>query len=178
MIRKRCFLLILTFLVCCLVGCNPNHLTKQQLLIGKWTLKLKKSTFYIDDIEQSSNLLTTTATSYATLQFNKDGTFNSDNHLSFTTGSATLTAIYSVNGTYTYTGTAFSMSYPVGGTSIVLNGGGSGPPPVVNLVQHDEAITFLSATVLIIHADELYTYQTANNLQGYRYANDYLYNKP
>jgi len=188
--KKLYFLLLAFALTCFIASCNKDGSgsvnAHQGLIVGTWNLQQEDWAQYVDGVEQidTSYLATVNSTSY--VKFNATGTFSSVSHsVSFITGgnnlgngSTNVASVDSVSGTYSYTGSAFSISSPVAGFSNVTGSFGAATEVAVfKIVSQSAQISQLTASKLNMHVEYIYTATTSTGSKTYKNEMDLYYTK-
>ncbi|HVW14938.1 MAG TPA: DUF5004 domain-containing protein [Mucilaginibacter sp.] len=187
--RRSIFFTISTLLACGFFSCKkdvkgtdgPVPSNQQNLLIGKWMLQQEQFTRYVDSAKQLDTTFDTSANNLASIQFNKDGTFDSQssfyspgtaNQAPFTSGGAS-------SGNYVFVGNTFGLSDSINGLrhGVDFFGGTitSGSAPVITPVSNLAEIKLLTSSKLNIHTVFVCSYLINGIVQTYKMTDDYYY---
>jgi len=170
-------------------SCKPDKnsvaplLASQKMIIGTWTLQQEQYTQYVDGQKQIDTTLNATEYNRAYVKFNGNGTFSSAGlYTSPNLGSLSgglVTAADSTSGTFSFTGSTFSLSEPIAGlaTGSTLTAVSVTMAPVITPVSHSVSISQLTAQSLKIHTEYIYTYTVNSSSQTYKMDDDYYYTK-
>ena len=125
--RRIYFSLTLALIVTCLFSCKKDDKgnaspSRQSLIVGTWELQQQHYLMYVDGVKQKDTTYFASQNLEAEIEFTSTNTFTSASALSTgvnggLSGGATA-ANSSTSGTYSFTGTAFSMSAPIAGLDI------------------------------------------------------------
>jgi hypothetical protein len=174
------------FISLVLFSCKPdksNVIPASQQLLGKWTLQQQQYKQYVDGIKQKDTTLNASEYSRAYLEFKSNGTFNSAGFYSAgntgNLGSGIIAASDSTNGTFSFSGSAFTLSAPIAGfaSDMAVVGYSSGSIPVIRPVSNSVSNSQLTSSSLKIHTEYIYTYTINNLSQTYKMDDDYFYTK-
>src|SRR4051812_22251380 len=109
-----------------IIACKPDKNTvaplqaSQKMIVGTWAMQQERYTQYVDGVKKIDTTLNATEYSRAYIKFNGNGTFSSaglytspdlGNNLS----GGLINAADSTSGTFSFTGSAFSLSEPIAG---------------------------------------------------------------
>lgn len=168
-------------------GTGSSHLPNDaaNLILGKWTLQQEHVVQYINGVKHIDTVLNAAFNSYATVQFNTGGSFNSASFYSIanigTLSTGGITVADSTEGTYSIAGQIFSTSAPIAGfaneSTSFYGTTATTTAPVITPVSHSTQITQLTTTALDFHTEYIYTLTTNNVAQTYKQENDYAYSK-
>jgi len=173
--NRRRLLLFLISLVC-FFSCGKDNTSPPVSIIGKWNLQQQHVVMYKDKVKITDTVLTASATTYATAQFNKDGTFssaavyrpNNTSLLQFPGPSSS-----NDNGTYSYLGNVFTVTPGLSGWFIFGVGTSSPPTGVSFSIQ----VTQLTASLLTIHTENTFTVTNGPVPHAYDEVFDLYYTK-
>ena len=184
--RFYCFYLFI-FVSLLFVACKPdkNNLAplqaSQKMIVGTWTLQQERYTQCVDGQKQVDTTLNATEYNRAYVKFNGNGSFSSAGvYASPNSGSLSgglMNAADSTSGTFTFTGSALSLSEPIAGlaTGATLTAISVSSAPVITPVSHSVSIIQLTSQSLKIHTEYIYTYTVNNLSQTYKMDDDYYY---
>jgi hypothetical protein len=170
-------------------SCKPDKSSvapisaSQKMIVGTWTLQQEQYTQYVDGQKQIDTTLNATEYNRAYVKFNSNGTFSSAGiYASPNSGSLSgglTNAADSTSGTFSFTGTALSLSEPIAGltTGSTLTSISVSMAPVITPVSHSVSISQLTSESLKIHTEYIYTYTVNNLSQTYKMDDDYYYTR-
>jgi|SRR3569833_282937 len=155
----------------------------QKMIVGTWAMQQEHYTQYIDGVKQQDTTVNATDYNRAYIKFNGNGTFSSAGvYTSADMGSLSgglVNAADSTSGTFSFTGSALSLSEPIAG--LVMNASfgvvSTITAPVITPVSHAVSISQLTAAALKIHTEYIYTYSVNSSSQTYKMEDDYYYTK-
>jgi hypothetical protein len=191
--RRIYHLLVLLSATSCLFSCkNGNEVSinpsSAKLIVGTWSLQQQHFVQYIGAAKYMDTTYMVSQNSSSQIQFNSDGTFasaseyrsnNNNTSLNGNSGAANLES--NSNGTYSFTGTAFSISAPIAGFgsdgTAVYGTTATNYAPVIAPISHLEQVTLLTSSKLTLHMEYVYSYTVNNVSQTYKMENDYYYSK-
>jgi len=155
----------------------------QKMIVGTWTLQQERYSQYVDGQKQVDTTLNATEYNRAYVKFNGNGTFSSASiyaspNFGSLSGGLTSTAD-STSGTFTFTGSTFSLSEPIAGlaTGSTLTAINVTTAPVIKPVSHSVSIIQLTSQSLKVHTEYIYTYTVNNLSQTYKMDDDYYYTR-
>jgi hypothetical protein len=191
--RRIYHLLVLLSATTCVFSCkNGNEVNISQssakLIVGKWTLQQQHFVQYIGAAKYMDTTYTASQNSFSQIQFNSDGTFASaskyisnNNNTSLNGNSGATNLESNSGGTYSFTGTDFSISAPIAGFgsdgAAFYGTTATAYAPVIAPISNLAQITLLTSTRLTLHTEYVYSYTVNNVSQTYKTDNDYYYNK-
>jgi hypothetical protein len=154
---------------------TPNY---QTMIVGKWNLQREVYVQYINNAKQVDTTCIAADTVYSNVQFNADKTFKSLSiRFSKSLNLSSPDDETNTSGTYTVSGTSFTLSESIGG--IYFHSGGiviTGFPVYTN-INTTAQLNKLTANSMYIHIENDYT-ETANNVStDYKITNDLYYTK-
>ena len=179
------FILVLLFFFSCKPdknGVAPLQ-ASQKMIVGTWTLQQERYTQYVDGQKQVDTTLNATEYNRAYMKFNGNGTFSSAGVYASpdlgNLGSGLVNAADSTSGTFSFTGSVFSLSEPIAGlaTGSSLTAISVSTAPVITPVSHSVSISQLTVQSLKIHTEYIYTYTVNNSSQTYKMDDDYYYTR-
>jgi hypothetical protein len=172
----RKYLLLFSILVTCFFSCGKDNTPPQNLIVGTWNLQQQHVVMNIDNVKQTDTVLAASATTYATAQFNKDGSYSSaavyrPNSTALLQNPAPSSA--STEGTYSYSANVFAINPGLAGW-FSFGVGSTGPPTGVS---SSIGIIQLDASHLTIHSTSGLTITTGTGPHVYNEVFDFYYTK-
>jgi hypothetical protein len=172
----RKYIFIFSISLVCFFSCSKDNTSPQGLIIGKWTLQQQHAVLNIDNARQKDTILAASATTYASAQFNDNGTFSSASVYNpgtnlFTAWPGPSTA--NTTGKYSYSGAAFTITPGLAGW-VNFGVGSTGPPTGVS---SSIEITQLDRSHLTIHSENSFTITTGTGMHTYNEVFDLYYSK-
>ncbi|MCR8558336.1 hypothetical protein KXD93_11805 [Mucilaginibacter sp. BJC16-A38] len=184
---KKLSLLLMAVVLLAAASCKKDssaqNNTQQALIVGKWNLQKQNVTLYVNGGLQSDSSFTTSNKTVSYVQFNKGGSFTAVSvYNSEGIGSTNLSsqpAVESVTGTYSFVGTAFSLSMPsIGSLSApTITGISTTTLPVFHLVSQSAKIITLTSSAFTLHTEFTITETVNNNTQTNKTVQDSYYTR-
>jgi len=173
---NRRHILLFLISVVCFFSCKKDNTSPPVSIIGKWNLQQQHVLMYKDKVKIIDTVLNASVTTYATAQFNKDGTFSSaavyrpDNTslLQFPGPSSS-----NDDGSYSYLGNMLTVTPGLSGWFIFGVGTSSPPTGVSFSIQ----VTQLTAALLTIHSENTFTVTNGTVQHAYDEVFDFYYTK-
>jgi len=190
--RRPIILLLFAIVISFIYSCGKDgkatgiSQSSSQLIAGKWVLQQEKVVQYVNGAVHTDTSYKTASNNVATIQFNKDGTFNSISLYSSDESFGSLnpgqiTTADSTSGVYSFAGTKFNVSAPLAGLgsgSIAFSSTTSyTTASVFSGVSNSIGITELTANRLSLHTENIYTLTNNNVTQTYKNECDYYYTR-
>lgn len=173
---KRIYLLLFLISAVCFFSCRKDNTSPQALIVGKWILQQQHVVMTIDNVTKTDTILTASAITHATAQFNKDGTYSSasvympaNNSLNTFPGPSTANN----TGKYSYSGSVFTVVPGLAGWFNFGVGTSSPPTGVSSSIQ----VTQLDGSHLTIHAADAFTVTNGTGQHTYSELFDFYYSK-
>jgi|GEM_PF-872515 len=172
-----------------LFACKPdkNSVTplqsSQKMIVGTWAMQQEHYTQYVDGVKRQDTTVNATEYNRAYIKFNGNGTFSSAGVYSSpdlgNLSGGLVNAADSTSGTFSFTGSALSLSEPIAGLATVSSFSGVTvtTAPILTPVSHAVSISQLTTAVLKIHTEYVYTYSVNSSSQTYKMEDDYYYTK-
>lgn len=177
--RKLYLFLIAALLVSGLFACKKD--SKRELaakLMGNWTLQRQNAVQYIDGVKQADTVFLASGNSSANVDFNPDGHYTS-NSIFVNPGLGGGSNSSQINGTYTFDGSAFSVSAGVSGFSnfgfFAFSTTAQTTAPMVQYGAYTAHIDQLTANKLTLHTETNYTVNGENSTHAYQLIYDLYY---
>jgi len=166
-------------LVCGLFACgNKNSNPTPASITGTWNLQKQEVKTYVNGSLQSDSVYNASADRVATLQFNADRSFTSNTFIYGTLlGQRTVIASGKTTGTYTYAGSAFSMSNLVTGLGFAIQWLNSADIPTIQVTSQTEQVVQLTANGLKLNTDVTENYTVHSATSVYHIMSDYVYSR-
>jgi len=169
---------LLLFAVCaiCFFSCGRDNVAPQSLIVGKWNLQQQHVVLDSNNVKVIDTILDASSTTYATAQFNSDGTYSSSS-VYRPAVLLLLSKFQPTNqsnvGTYSYSANTFTVVSGLAGWFTFAIGSSAPPTGVSNSVQ----ITQLDATHLNVHTENTITVTYDNGQHSYDESFDFYYTK-
>jgi hypothetical protein len=172
---RRHFLLF-SIAIACFCSCGKDNTSPQYSIVGKWNLQQQHVVMYLDKVKITDTILAASSTTYATAQFNQDGTFNSmavyrPDNTSLLQNPGPSSA--NTTGSYSYSGGVFTLVPGLAGWFSFGVGSSSPPTGVSSSIQ----ITQLTASKLAVHTEGTFTVTYNNGSHAYDQLFDFYYSK-
>jgi hypothetical protein len=190
MITRYRYFLLAAALLCGILACNNKNTKvepdKQQetMIVGIWTLQKQNMVQYTNNVQAVDTVLYPSDSTISAAQFNSDGSYNSTSEWFANYGKLNATAENaSVDGTYKFSGTTFTMStglaglYFGGSPSYLGTTTGTGLPVSETLVSESVKLNALTTNTLSIHTDITYSTNTGTSVVSTRTVDDFYYAK-
>lgn len=179
---KKLSLLLSAVALVSVISCkkdnNSPKATQQDMIVGKWNLQKQNVAEYVDGVSVSDSTLTASNKIVSYTQFDKSGSFTSVSvYNSAGIGSlspSSVTAVDSLKGTYTFTGSLFSLStLSVGSLSApTITGGSLNSLPKYELLSQAAKIVTLTSSALTVHTEYAIKQTVGNVSQTYKTVED------
>jgi len=154
---------------------TPNN---QTMIVGKWNMQKEVYVEYVNNVKQIDTTCIASDTVYSNVQFNADKTFKSLSiRFSKILNVSSPGDEANTSGTYTVSGTSFTLSESIGGIYFHSGGQAITGIPVYTNIKTTAQLNNLTANSMYIHTENDYT-ETVNNVStDYKVTNDLYYTK-